>query len=483
MNGTVHGATVARPARDWLGLAIGTILVIAAGVVFGMQYVQPDKRMLGVLAAALVVGVSWRLDMVSALGLLVLALPYPRGTTFGNTNFALILLLLVIWLMRATHRAAPMPQRTPADLPVVGLVIAYILSFYNIASRTDLFVGFANTLVFLAGVAMFYLIVNNVRTEHDLQRLHRFQAISIASVALLSLYELYRPGAVVIPGWIRFGTPEQSEGVRLHDVRIGGPFTDFELLAEYAAMMLVLVLFLWWRSRSRASGVTYAALFGALAVVLFATVTRGAMVALGAGTLYMLWLLRRRIRFVPLVIAVAVAVVGVQALNYFVAHYTSAGDLLGRLADPQSRRFVGWMPEARADLWMRAFDRMMMHPILGHGPHYALQIGVRTYYWPHNGYLYIGNLLGFTGLTFYLLLLWKLFRLSRVPSPSLSDPSYARAFLTAGRVQLAIFAIDQMKIDYLRNPMYTFQVWLMIASIVAAAGIVARRSEAPVAPP
>ena len=40
------------------------------------------------------IGVAWRLDIVSGVGVMILALPFPRGTTFGSTNFALILLLM-----------------------------------------------------------------------------------------------------------------------------------------------------------------------------------------------------------------------------------------------------------------------------------------------------------------------------------------------------------------------------------------------------
>ena len=44
------------------------------------------------------------LARIPGLGVLVMTLPYPRGTAFGNTNLALILILLVIWLLRVTQR-------------------------------------------------------------------------------------------------------------------------------------------------------------------------------------------------------------------------------------------------------------------------------------------------------------------------------------------------------------------------------------------
>ena len=139
------------------------------------------------------------------------------------------------------------------------------------------------------------------------------------------------------------------------------------------------------------------------------------------------------------------------------------------------------MPEARAGLWVSAFNRILEHPFIGHGPFYAVQRGIEFWYWPHNGYLYVAHLIGFIGLAFYLLMLALLWRLTWTADPDLGDRSYARAFLVIGNAQLLIFMVDQLKIDYLRNPVYTLQVWLMFAMIVAANKVA--RTESAATPP
>jgi hypothetical protein len=83
-------------------------------------------------------------------------------------------------------------------------------------------------------------------------------------------------------------------------------------------------------------------------------------------------------------------------------------------------------------------------------------------------YLYIGNLVGIVGLSFFLWILWRLWRLSRPLSTDLATSGYATTYLVFGHVQLLVFAIDQLKIDYLRSPIYQFQVWVMFAFLVAA---------------
>ena len=68
--------------------------------------------------------------------------------------------------------------------------------------------------------------------------------------------------------------------------------------------------------------------------------------------------------------------------------------------------------------------------------------------------------------------------MSYVSRPSLTDPSYPRAFLVVAHVMLVLFMVDQLKIEYLRNPIFQFQVWMLFASIVAAWQIL-HRDESP----
>src|SRR5258707_170359 len=105
--------TATRPRFRLPGLPgwlVNGVAVIVGGVLLGQQYVHPNKRVLPVIVGVIVSGLAWRVGMVAGLGVLVLALPFPRGTVFGNTNLALILILLVIWLLRISQRQSPAPS-------------------------------------------------------------------------------------------------------------------------------------------------------------------------------------------------------------------------------------------------------------------------------------------------------------------------------------------------------------------------------------
>ena len=465
--------SLSRRMLKWPGRLLGPALIVIAGLVMGQQYVAPNKRVLPILIGILITGLAWRVGIVAGLGVLVMTLPYPRGTVFGNTNLALILVLLVIWLLRITQRMSPPPRRTTVDLPIVGLLIMYMLSFNNVRDQTLLIRGVQNLELFLGAVLMFYLIVNNLQSSKDLERLHNFMLISAVSVFALAVYELNHPAAMFIQGWIDFSNTVGSE-FNTRNVRVGSAFHDYELLSEYCAVTLLLASFRLLRARSGTGKLLYGSFLVLNAFVLFTTVTRGAIIALALGLIYMLWMVRRHLRFVPFTIVTVAALTGFLAMNNFVARFTRSGDMFARLF--QTRVVHGWMPDDRAGSWQNAWGRAMVHPLMGSGPSYGDVKGWELW-WPHNVYLYYADIIGFTGLLFFLWLLFKLFRLTQPQTDDLTHPNYAKAAVLVCRAQLVIFTVNEFKIDYLRNNIYLFPVWAMFATWTATA-LIARRSAA-----
>src|SRR5262249_31337850 len=142
----------------------------------------------------------------------------------------------------------------------------------------------------------------------------------------------------------------------------------------------------------------------------FATITRGGLIAMLAGFAYLLFLIRRRIQFVPFVIMAGAAVAIFLGLDAYVAKFTASGDVF---APPAERKFVGIAPDSRAPVWPQAWQRWMVHPLIGWGPYYSADRGLIVWYWPHNLFLFIGNCFGFVGLSIFLWLLYKLWFVSK----------------------------------------------------------------------
>jgi hypothetical protein len=458
-------ARAAIGERDWIMTTLSVLAVVVIGVVAGLQYVAPDKRILGVSAAVVLFGVAWRLNLVSALGLLIVFLPFPRHTSFGSTNLAFILLLLVIWLLRTTQRQAPGPRRTPLDAPIATLILAYVISFYNVDNTLSLERALTKALLFLGCVLMFFLIVHNVRRVQDLKRFHMFQVAAVCLLYAFALWELAFPGHQLIPGWIDLSNVNVALATS-HTYRVSGPWLDYELLSEYCAINLLFFVFLIAQSRSMTRRVLFTGLLLLSALILFSTVTRGGISALAAGLLYLMYRMRRRIQVVPITIIAVIATAVVIGFNFYLSHYTvAAGGIFQRFSET---KFVNGLPDSRAAVWPQAFERMMMHPLIGAGPYYSAERGLKLWFWPHNLVLFIGNCFGLFGLGVFSWMIWKFWKLSTPETDRLDDPDYAKAFLLVARAQLVVFLVDEMKIEYLRNSNYEFQPWVMFAGLTSA---------------
>jgi O-antigen ligase len=460
----------ARPVHQpsvwgqWFDRAVNALVVIALGVILGSQYLEPNKRLLSVAAAVIVIGIAWRLDMVSGIGVMILALPYPRGTVFGSTNIALILLLVIIYLLRMSQREVAPPRPTPADAPIAAFFLTYVVSFYNVESQHDLYFALQNFQLLVGTLIMFYLIVNSVQSEADVKRMHFFHPISIVGLMLISVWELNHPGATLVPGWINFENTHGDEFNR-HGVRVGATFYDFELLADFCGLSLLFLGFRLAQQKEFYGKVLHVGIMVLVLFILFATVTRGPVVSLSIALVYLAFLMRRHLRVVPMTLALAGGSALLFGMNFFVSTFTRSGNLFERVAGTE---MVGWMPETRVGTWTEAWQRMMYHPIIGWGPYYSSQRGLDYWYWPHNLYLYVGNLTGLVGLSFFLWMFWTYWRITRPRVDTPASDNYLDSYLFIANVQMAFFAIDQFKIEYLRNNTYQYQVWLMFAMWVSA---------------
>ena len=454
----------AQRGQDWIGRTFGWVMTLLVGVLLGIQYWTPNKRVIPVVVSMLVFGVAWRLSMVAAIGMLVFLLPYPKGTVFGSTNLAFVLLVFLIWLLRLSLRMSPPARSSPVDLPIFAMLLWYILSFYNVQSSFALERAIQHFEGFLACLMLYYVLVNCIRTQQDLRRLHQAQVVTALLVFVVAALEARSAGKIFIPGLLDFqGTTGHDFNTR--DVRVGASFRDYELLSEFCGITFLLAIFLWVRAKSQTQRVllTMFAMFNLY--TMFTTVTRGVIIALALTLPYVFFTIRRHLNPVKFVGGVATIVVIAVTMNYFVATYTNSGDMFKRLGE--TRVVHGVVPEAREGAWTNAWKRALVHPILGQGPYYDTLEGYE-YWWPHNNYLFVANLLGFPGLLFFLMLLWGLARILRPVVDDLRHASYADAYLIIARTQLFMFALNEVKIDYLRNAIYVYQVWMWFGTWTAA---------------
>ena len=450
-------------ARDLFNRVFGFVSLLVMGVLLGVQYWKPDKRVIPVVVVLFVFGVAWRLSMAAALNVLVLLLPYPKGTVFGNTNIAFILMVFVIWLLRLSLRMSLPARSSPINLPIFGLILWYILSFYNVRDSFALERATQNFEIFLSCVVMYYMVINCVRTQRDLERFHSAQMITALGVFLVAAWEARHAGQVLIPGLLDFSSTSGHD-FNTRDVRVGASFRDYELLSEYCGLFFLFTVFRWVRARSTTQRVLLT-LFGLFNVyTMFTTVTRGVFIALAVVIPTILFTIRRHLNPVRFMTAAAIITVLAIAMNILVASHTNSGDLFQRMAE--TKVVHGFVPEAREAPWRNAWQRSLVHPILGQGPYYG-ELPGHELWWPHNVYLFVANIVGYPGLLFFLMILFGMYTMMRPVVDDLRHASYADAYMIVARAQLIMFALNEIKIDFLRNPNYTYQVWLLFSTWTA----------------
>ncbi|MEP7028266.1 MAG: O-antigen ligase family protein [Candidatus Eisenbacteria bacterium] len=446
-----------------LGILVATFAIFA-----GMQIASPDKRVIQVLAAMLLVFFAFRIDSVSALAIATLLLPFPKATSYGNTNVTFVLLIFVVWLFRVSTKRLPPPVRLPSMLPVLLLVMSYAISFYNV-EYAHYAIAWAKFMAFLSYLFLAYLVVNVVRTEADVKKIFLAQLVSSVLVLSFGIYELNHPGGAIIPGWIEF-TDTVKTGV---GVRIGSTFLDYELFGEYCALNLMFQIFLFTRATSKSRKFVLAGIMLLTFYCLFATVTRGALLTMFVGLTYLTWMSRTRVTFPKLVIGVAGLVAVFAGGDFIVSSFSKSGSVLTRL---EKTEFVGGVPDSRVGAWEYATKYISQQPLIGHGTYYSIEKGLETKWWPHNVYLYYASIVGLIGLAWYLWFLWEMFKLSRPRAPSLGEGSYLQGARLAMRVMLVMFMADQLKIEYLRNERYSFFIWFFFGLVVAVSHAAQRES-------
>jgi hypothetical protein len=450
------------------------IIIVSIGLLAGTQIAKPNKRVIEAVLGFAVIFIFWNFSSFAALSFVILLYPFPVGMSFGNSNLVLTILIFIIYLIRVSSGMAKIRSEKMLNVPIILLVSSYILSYINYEYTPFSFtMAYIHTINFFAAIIYFYLIVNFVNTEERLKKVVRLMTWTALLAITFTLFEVYKPGGTIIPGWLY---TIHKTSIAPKDVRMGGPFLDFELFAEFCALNVPILLFMLLRARRHVEKYFYAIILLADIFMLFTTMTRGAFISLSIGLFYLAILSRRDLNFVRASVILIILVVLVFGLEGIVAKYTVSGSLFNRLA--KTTFAYGIIPDTRSRAWFMAWDRAMEHPILGHGPGWDFTSGLERETFPHSCYLYILNITGFFGLIAFLFLLYRLIRatLPGIKSSLLSSP-FPEALMKVLHVCLVMFIIDQIKIEYLRNLVYVFFTWLFFGVIMATWNVILKNKE------
>jgi len=197
-------STAWKLLSTWTLRLLLAVFVVCVAVFSGRQLADTNARVIQVVAAGFIVFFAFRSQLITGLMLTVLFLPFPKGTSYGSTNMAFMLLVFIVWVFRISSGRAKAIGSTPLDIPILGLVMAYGLSFYNVALPEHIPLAWGQFTRFLTYVFLLYLVINIVRSEADVRKILVTQCVSCFMVCIFAVYEQGHPTAAIVPGWIDF---------------------------------------------------------------------------------------------------------------------------------------------------------------------------------------------------------------------------------------------------------------------------------------
>jgi hypothetical protein len=443
------------------------VLIIIVGVVLGTQIYNPNKRTIEAIAGLILLLILWRFSTIAALWMLLITYPFPFSISWGTSNEIFMLLITLIVLLRITTGEFKLTIDRKIRLPLIFILISYLISFKNV-SPDLMHLSLVNTFNFMSAATFMILIINFIDNEEKLRKTLNIMMISAALFIAFTIFEMYFPGKTLIPNWLY---TQHKAKLIMRDIRMGGPFHDYELAAEFFTLNAFFIFFMYIRSKRMA----IRALFGIFLLIdlfmMFTTITRGAFFSLIAGTLYLLVLSRKDVsivRFSYIVIGLTVTLVVMEAV---VANYTTSGSLFERVINTTFEK--GLVPANRGRVWVEAIERGMRNPLFGQGAGWDFAKGFSQGDWPHCLYLFYFNITGLFGLATFTFFIYRIVRATiSGMKASLATSPFPEALMKIMHVVIVIFLFDQIKIEYLRNSKYTYFIWFLFGLIIATHNII-----------
>ncbi|MDD4857366.1 MAG: O-antigen ligase family protein [Candidatus Krumholzibacteria bacterium] len=453
-------------SKVWKSLYIAVI-----GGLAGWQILFPNKRFIETIVGLIVVGIVWNFSALQALWLILVAYPFQFGISIGNSTFIFTIIIFIIYMVRVSTGHYRFRGDKLLSLPIAFLVAAYIISFYNQVNEPGL-MRFArlHTMNFFAVLLLYYMLVNAIDDEAKLTKTVGFVMVSAALITFFAFLELLFPGRVILPNLI-FSTHKIT--LVMKEMRVEGAFHDYELLAEFFAVNVPIIILMVVRSSRLLTRVMYSVLLVSVLFMQFSTITRGAFVSLMIGIVYLAWTCRRDLNIVLFTGLAAVFAGMLVLIDAIMARYTVSGSLFDRLLQTTIKR--GFIPDSRVISWTGGVERWLRHPFIGNGPGWDFASKLEKGLWPHNSYLYYLDTIGAFGFLAFLLVLYRLVTASGTEGRrSLAGAPFPRALMKVLHVSLIILIIDMVKIDYQRNDIYIYFVWILFALIAVTRNVIDR---------
>jgi O-antigen ligase len=419
------------------------------------------------LSVGLVLGLATFFAAYSArpgavIAILLLAIPFqPVETRYGTLNMVLTYMVFIVFMLRGRIHEWPLIGS------VIAIAFAYLLSITQV--HTFLYMEHMIYVITMGGnFALFYLVYNYFRQEGDIN----FAMKLFLGITILVLVHFGFSSVIGFQQFSLLGIEELDLIVNQEAKRrLIGPFNGAEYSSDFLAIQILLIGYMMLFQNRFWKQIVLLLLAMTCFGFLFATGSRGGLIALLPGGILFLALFRKNLGVkgftkVGVVLGLfAVAAVVVVTLSEF-------NVMFERLT---GTHIVGYELDTRAGIFEVVAEKFSEKPVLGHGPRQFLPYYVMNPrvgppplgFNPHSLYFFLLLTIGVVGFIMYMAFFFLLTRRWWVWRRQQHDEPMIEGMPRLALVIMFVFLLTEYRIEFLRfnisdYQQYMFALWAMM---------------------
>ena len=271
----------------------------------------------------------------------------------------LVIIGLMLWKLKIVNKEEVKITRAPLNFPILTFMAICALSLFWSNSPM---VSLLELPLFLSGPMLYFIVVNNIKSEHQINRL---LAILLFISSLLGIYGIFQYHGIDFSFWIRNIGRQQVFGI----------FGNVNYFAEYLIVPLPLAISLFFACRKKVHKILL--LVGILAIggSLILTFTRGSYLAIGISSIFifLLYLVSQGKSFInenkKIFVIILVAIIIVAFLFIIPTPLSKPGTVISQIKGRVSitRLINEFSFGRRTAIWKFTGMIIKDHPILGSG--------------------------------------------------------------------------------------------------------------------
>jgi len=426
----------------------------------------------------------WNNAIEATIIILIISTPlvfYPYLVRIFNPpkellSTVLTIIGLMLWKLKMVSEEEVKITRTPLNLPVLAFMAICVLSL--LWSNSPM-VSLLELPLFLAGPMLYIIVVNNIKGEHQINRL--LTALLIIS-SLLGIYGIFQYNGIDFAFW----------KANIGRQQVFGLFGNVNYFAEYLIVPLPLAISLFFAARNKTSKILLLVGILAMGGSLILTFTRGSYLAIGISSIFIFFLyltsrgkgfIKEHKKIFIFILALIILVTFLFVLpNPLNEPGTVISKIKGRISISQFTS--GSSLKRREAIWGFTILIIKDHPLLGSGLgtfkynslNYQAQFfdqGENRSLYPygiadkvHNEYLQLGAEIGILGLGIFLWLIITCFNYGIKLLKRLKD-KYKQGIIIGLMGGVVAVLIDAIFGFPLHLPATLVLFWLFIGLIVS----------------